>query len=274
MVRCDPTIYDGAAVHYRYGRPPYSPELEALLAGELGLDGSGRLLDVGCGPGTLTVRLARLFGEAVGLDPDPEMIAEGRRAAGERGIANITWVQARAEDLPGAAPGSYRMVTFGSAFWWTDEVRVAEAVYDMLEPGGALVLVMHKAGAGAVPPGPGAPPIPHAEIEARVEKYLGSARRAGQGAAPARTRGDGEDAIARTRFGGPRVIFLPGLPDLVRDAESVLSGYFSFSWSAPHLFGDRVESFAAEVRELLRARSPEGVFWDWPGDTKAIIARK
>jgi SAM-dependent methyltransferase len=210
MVRYDPAVYDGAAVHYRCGRPAYSPGLEALLAGELGLDGSGRLLDVGCGPGILIVRLAGLFEEAVGLDPDPEMIAEGRRAAEERGIANITWVRALAEDLPGAVPGTYRVVAFGSSFWWTDEVRVAEAVYDMLEPGGALVLVMHKAGAGAVPPSPGPPPIPHAEIEALAEKYLGSARRAGQGAAPpVRARSDGEDAIACTRFGVPRVIFAP-----------------------------------------------------------------
>jgi SAM-dependent methyltransferase len=272
MVRYDPTVYDGAAVHYRYGRPAYSPGLEALLAEELGLDGSGRLLDVGCGPGILTVRLARLFEEAVGLDPDPGMIAEGRRAAEERGIANITWVHALAEDLPGAAPGTYRVVTFGSSFWWTDEVRVAEAVHDMLEPGGALVLIMHKHDGRAVPPSPGPPPIPHAEIEALVEKYLGSARRAGQGAAPA--HGADEDAIARTRFGVPRVIFAPGIPDLVRDTKSVLSGYFSFSWSAPHLFGDRVEAFATEVRGLLRARSPEGVFWDWPGDTKVVLARK
>jgi SAM-dependent methyltransferase len=274
MVRYDPTIYDGAAVHYRYGRPAYSPGLEALLAEELGLDGSGRLLDVGCGPGILTVRLARLFEEAVGLDPDPEMIAEGRRAAEERGIANITWVQAQAEDLPGAAPGPYRVVTFGSSFWWTDEVRVTEAVYDMLEPGGALVLVKHKpAERPTVSPGP--PPIPHAEIEALVEKYLGPARRAGQGPGlGVRTDSADEDAIARTRFGVPRVIFAPGIPDLVRDTESVLSGYFSFSWSAPHLFGDRVEAFATEVRGLLRARSPEGLFWDWPGDTRVVIARK
>ena len=275
MMRYDPTIYGGAAVHYRYGRPGYSPGLEGLLAEELGLDGSGRLLDVGCGPGILTVRLAHLFEEAVGLDPDPEMIAEGRRAAAERGIANITWVQAKAEDLPGAAPGTYRVATFGSSFWWTDGARVAEAVYDILEPGGALVLVLHKGGTGAVPPNPGPPPIPHAEIEALVDKYLGSTRRAGQGAAPLiQTRSDGEDAIARTRFGVPRVIFAPGIPDLVRDTESVLSGYFSFSWAAPHLFGDRVAAFATEVRELLRAQSPEGVFWDWPGDTKVILARK
>jgi SAM-dependent methyltransferase len=275
MMRYDPTIYGGAAVHYRYGRPAYSPGLEALLAEELGLDGNGRLLDVGCGPGILTVRLAGLIEEAVGLDPDPEMIAEGRRAAQERGVANITWVQALAEDLPGAAPGTYRVVTFGQSFWWTDEVRVAEAVYDMLEPGGALVLIMHQVDGRAVPSSPGPPPIPHAEIEALVGQYLGSTRRAGQGAAPAvRPPGADEDAIARTRFGVPRVIFALGIPDLVRDTESVLSGYFSTSWSAPHLFGDRAEAFATEVRGLLRARSPQGVFWDWPGDTKVILARK
>lgn len=275
MVGYDPTIYDGAAVHYRYGRPDYSSGLEDLLVEELGLDGSGRLLDVGCGPGILTVRFAHLFEQAVGLDPDPEMLAEGRRTAAERGIANITWAQSRAEDLPGAAPGTYRVVTFGSSFWWTDEVRVAEAVYDMLEPGGAMVLIKHKAGEGAVPPSPGPPPIPHAEIEALVAKYLGSTRRAGQGAAPGvRTDSADEDAIARARFGVPRVIFAPGIPDLVRDTESVLSGYFSLSRSAPHLFGDRVEAFATELRGLLRARAPEGVFWDWPGDTKVILARK
>lgn len=272
MMRYDPTIYQGAAVHYRYGRPAYSPGLEAVLGEELGLDGSGRLLDVGCGPGVLTVRLAHLFKEAVGLDPDPEMIAEGRRAAQERDIANITWVQALAEDLPAVAPGAYRLVTFGSSFWWTDEARVAEAVYDMLEPGGALVLIMHSPGGRSVPPSPGLPPIPHAEIEALVEKYLGTTRRAGQGAPPA--HGTDEDAIASTRFGVPQVMFAPGVPDLVRDTESVLAGYFSFSFSAPHLFGDRVEAFGTDMRNLLRARSPEGLFWDWPGDTKVILARK
>jgi hypothetical protein len=38
-VTYDPTIYAGAAAHYRRGRPPYSPQLEAVLADELELDG-------------------------------------------------------------------------------------------------------------------------------------------------------------------------------------------------------------------------------------------
>lgn len=272
-VSYDPAIYRGAAAHYRAGRPAYSPELEAVLSEELVLDGGGRLLDGGCGPGILTVRLAHLFEDVVGLDPDPAMLDEARRAAAELGVANIRWVRARAEDLPEAAPGPYRLVTFGQSFHWTDEARVAETVYDMLEQGGSLALIVHSVQGRPVPPSPGWPPIPHDEINALVEKYLGTDRRAGCGMAPARTHRF-EDVLVGTRFGASREVFAPGIPDLLRDTESVLSGYFSLSYSAPHLYGDRVENFAAEVRRLLSSRSPEGIFWDWPGDTVVILARK
>jgi SAM-dependent methyltransferase len=269
----DPTIYLGSAAHYRYGRPPYSKELEAFLTRQAGLDGNGRLLDAGCGPGVLTVRLAHLFAEAVGLDPDAGMLAEGRRAAGEKGISNIRWVQGLAEDLPAVAPGPYKLVTFGQSFYWTDEQRVAGTVYDMLEPGGALALIVHTVPGRPRPPDPGVPVIPHDEITALVQKYLGSTRRAGQGTAPQRAHRF-EDVLVRARFGAPEQFFIPGVPDLLRDSESVLSGYFSFSWAAPHLFGDRLDDFATEVRALLAKRSAQGVFWDWPGDTEVVMARK
>lgn len=268
----DPTIYLGAAAHYRYGRPPYSPQLEGFLAHEFGLDGSARLLDGGCGPGILTVRLASLFAEAVGLDPDADMLAEGQREAQARGITNIRWVQALAEELPDAAPGPYRLVTFGQSFQWTDEHLVAEKVYDMLEPGGALVLVVHTVQGRPAPP-PAGVPIPQDELAEIVVKYLGSINRAGQGTREVRAQRF-EDVLTRTRFGKPESVFLPGIPDLLRDTESVLSGFFSVSFSAPHLYGDRVDEFADDVRALLRERSPDGLFWDWPGDTEVVLARK
>jgi SAM-dependent methyltransferase len=268
----DPTIYQGSAAHYRYGRPPYSPKLEEFVAEKVGHDTSARLLDVGCGPGVLTVRLAPLFAEAVGLDPDADMLAEGRRVADELGLSGIRWVNAVAEDLPDAAPGLFRLVTFGQSFHWTDEQAVAEAVYDMLEPGGTMALIGHTVEGRPRPPSAGTP-IPHAEITAIVEKYLGSTRRAGQGHSPARTHRF-EDVLARTRFGAPQSVFLPGVPDVMRDSESVLSGYFSMSWAAPHLFGERAGAFADDVRALLASRSPTGIFWDWPGDTEIVVARK
>ena len=75
----DPTLYRGTAPYYARGRPPYSRALPVTLAAELGLDGAGRLLDVGCGPGVLAIELAGRFAEAIGLDPDADMLAEAAR---------------------------------------------------------------------------------------------------------------------------------------------------------------------------------------------------
>ena len=225
------------------------------------------------GPGILTVRLSPLFEEVVGLDPDTDMLTEGRRAADQEGLTNVRWVQALAEDLPAAAPGPYRLVTFGQSFHWTNEERVAEVVYDMLEPGGSLALIVHTASGRPRPPSPGLAPIPHAEIRTIVARHLGSTRRAGRGVSASRMHRF-QDVLVRTRFGEPRVLFVPGVPDLVRDSESILSGYFSLSSSAPHLVPDGGKAFAQDVRALLADRSPQGLFWDWPGDTELVLARK
>jgi SAM-dependent methyltransferase len=272
-VSYDPTIYRGSARYYAPGRPPYSRELVATLTDEVGLDGSGRLLDVGCGPGILTVELAPSFDEAIGLDPDADMLAEGTRRARRAGIDNIDWVQALAEDIPELDLGTFRLVTFGQSFQWTDQVRVAEAVYDLLEPGGALALVVNTLEGRPEPEGPGYPPIPHDEIRELVRRYLGPRRRAGQGLRPD-TYERYPDALVRTRFGAPRSVFAPGRPDIVRDVDGVLAGYLSMSYAAPHLFGDRLDAFEADVRALLTERSPTGLFWDWPGDTEILLARK
>jgi ubiquinone/menaquinone biosynthesis C-methylase UbiE len=269
----DPTIYRGSARYYAPGRPPYSRELVSTLTDEAGLDGSGRLVDVGCGPGILTVELAPSFDDAIGLDPDTDMLAEGERRAREAGIDNIDWVQALAEDIPKLGLGPCKLVTFGQSFQWTDREHVAEAVYDILEPGGTLALVVNTVEGRPEPGGPGHPPIPHDEIREIIRRYLGPRRRAGQG-----FRSDPpdryEDALARTRFGTPRVVFAPGRPDVVRDVDSVLAGYLSMSYAAPHLFGDRLDAFMADVRALLVERSPSGLFWDWPGDTEILLSSR
>jgi SAM-dependent methyltransferase len=78
--------FRGAAPYYVQGRLPYAAGLADALARELGLDGHGRLLDVGCGPGVVALRLAHLFDEVVGVDIDPDMLAEAARRAEEEGV--------------------------------------------------------------------------------------------------------------------------------------------------------------------------------------------
>ena len=73
------------------------------------------------------------------------------------------------------------LVTFGQSFQWTDRERVAEAVYDIAEPGGALALIVHAHEGRPAPSGPGYPLIPHDEIHELIRRYLGPRRRAGRG---------------------------------------------------------------------------------------------
>ena len=259
--------------HYLRGRPAYSAELVPTLVAALDLDGSGRLLDVGCGPGVLAITLAESFAESVGLDPDPAMLDVAARRAADLGIGNVRWVRALAEEIPALDLGTFRLVTFGQSFHWTRREQVAESVFDLLEPGGAIVLVVHTVEGRPVPDGPGPPPIPHEEIRQVIRRYLGERNRAGQGfSSPPPDRY--EDALARTRFGSPEILFAPGRADLVQDVDLVLDNYLSMSYCAPHLFGDRLDAFDREVRAALASHSPDGRFWDWPGDTEILIARK
>jgi precorrin-6B methylase 2 len=268
----DPLLYAGSAPHYVRGRPPYSAELAATLRAELALDGSGRLLDVGCGPGPLALALAPLFEEAIGIDPDAGMLAEAERLAREAGHANVRFVRGLAEEIGSLLHGRFRAVSFGQSFHRTERERVAEWVYDALEPGGAIVLVAHIVEGRPVPESPGPPPIPHAALVALVERYLGPRRRAGSGFS-ALPQDRSEHALARTRFARSiRTHWCPGRRDIVREADEVLSGYLSLSWCAPHLFGNRLAAFAADVRAELAQRSPDGRFWDWPGDTEVMLA--
>src|SRR5450756_1420588 len=110
------------------------------IARSLALDGRGRLLDIGCGPGTVALRLAPLFEAVVGLDPDAQMLARASLAAVGRGVGNASWVCQRAEALP-AGLGSFRAVTFAASFHWMDRSLVASAVATMLDQGGAAVQV-------------------------------------------------------------------------------------------------------------------------------------
>src|SRR2546425_2498454 len=67
-----------------------------------------RLLDVGCGPGTVTLDLARLVfpGEVVGIDIQTSAIDRARQLASDRKITNARFEVADAYQLP-FADGSF-----------------------------------------------------------------------------------------------------------------------------------------------------------------------
>ncbi|MGH9081104.1 MAG: class I SAM-dependent methyltransferase [Acidimicrobiales bacterium] len=271
----DPQAFEGTAEYYAVGRPPYSAVLADTMARELSLDGTGRLLDVGCGPGVLVLALAQLFDQVTALDPEPGMLQAGRRRCQQAGVANVRWVQGVAEDIGALDLASWRVVTFGQSFHRVQRLEVAEAVYDLLLPGGSLVLISHHVDDGRPRPGnPGYPEIPHATVRKLILDYLGDRTRHYLATWNEGQPGRFEDTLAQTRFHGSRTVYAPGRSDLIRDIDAVVANYFSLSYSAPRWFGSRRADFEADLRRLLYGHSPDGLFWDWPGDTELVIATK
>ncbi|MCA1701156.1 MAG: class I SAM-dependent methyltransferase, partial [Actinobacteria bacterium] len=237
----DPSLYAGSAGYYAVGRVAYPAEVADALVAALGLDGAGRLLDVGCGPGSLTLLLAPHFAEAIGVDADAQMLTEAARLAEAKQVRNVSWRHLRAEDLPADLPAA-RVVTFAQSFHWMDRLAVATAVRGMLVSQGAVVHVHATTHQGIDTDAALARPRPpHEAITRLVQRYLGAHRRAGQGVLPAGTPAD-EYAVYRVAgFTGPQRLEIPGRV-VQRTAEEVVASVYSLSRSAPHLFGDRLET--------------------------------
>lgn len=249
----DASLFAGTARYYHRGRLPYSLALAQVCEQALGLDGRGRLLDVGCGPGTVARCLAHLFEAVVGLDPDAEMLAEAERLAADQGVTNATWVRMRAEELP-AGLGVYRAVTFAQSFHWMDRPRVAATVRTMIEPDGVVVHVD-----GAHRDLLWDPPLPEDAIEELRIRWLGSDRRAGQSIRNTSPSGESE-IFAAAGFTAPHVVAVPDGRILVRTIDELVAERFATSGTAPHLFGERLAEYEGELREILAAACPSGRF--------------
>ena len=269
----DQALYEGSAPYYARGRLPYPPEMAVVLRDALSLDGAGRLIDVGCGPGLVALLLAGLFSEVVGVDPDPGMIGEAQASARARGVANARWVQMTAESLPGDL-GRFRVAAFAQSFHWMDREIVASIVREMLETGGSWVHVdatTHRGVDGDA--GLGRPPPPREAIDDLIRTYLGATRRAGLTTLPEGTPAGEDQIMLAAGFSGPVRLGVAGRVH-ERSEDEVVASVFSLSSAAPHLFGDRLAEFEAELRLLLRDRSPAGRFAEQARDVELVIWNK
>ena len=121
-----------------------------------------RVLDVGCGPGLLSIRLADLGLEVTGLDLDPAMIERAQSNANRAGgVGRPSFVVGNASALPFPDASFDVVVSTFSVHHWAEPATGIAEIGRVLRPGGRALIWEIKPGGIPLPFGPRHAHIPN-----------------------------------------------------------------------------------------------------------------
>jgi 2-heptyl-1-hydroxyquinolin-4(1H)-one methyltransferase len=167
--------YRGEAAEFAGGRPPWSlgepqPEIAALIdQGKI----TGDVLDAGCGEAALSLHMAALGHNTVGLDASPTAIELAKAEAARQGLTTATFAVADITDFssyPTGTEGRFDTIV-DSTLFHSMPVELREgyqrSIVRAAKPGASyVVLVFAKTGEGAP-----ANPVTEDELRDVVSKY-------------------------------------------------------------------------------------------------------
>ena len=107
------------------------------------LESGDNVLDVGCGSGWLSRRLAKMVpqGRVVGMDISDEMIRAARRNSLEH--ENILYVTGEAGEIPWEPNFFTHAVSVESAYYWPDPAAGVKEIFRVLRPGGVAWILIN-----------------------------------------------------------------------------------------------------------------------------------
>ncbi len=238
--------FDSTAPFYARCREPYPPGFFREVAHRAGLDGDQRLIDIGCGPGSLAIGFAPFVRSCLGVDVETEMLEAARVEAARAGV-HIDLMQARIEDLP-ADIGVFQAATIGRALHWFDRDE-ALAVLDRIVDANGWIAICWTKGHSAAGHSAG-------------QKWTGTFHdiRRAWSSNPDETcyRINYEEWFRGSRFRKVEEIEVNEtqqvtIPDLIGRA-------LSMSTTSPEVLGDRRPAFESAMREALEPLSSGGIF--------------
>ena len=114
------------------------PVLEKMRLGPV-----DNVLDVGCGAGWLSRRLAKLVpqGRVVGMDVSDEMIRHARRASLD--FENLMFVTGEVEEIPWEPNFFAHAISVESSYYWPDPSAGIREIFRVLKPGGSARILIN-----------------------------------------------------------------------------------------------------------------------------------
>lgn len=193
---------------------------------------------MGCGTGLSTFALARLFEKTVAFDTDIEMISEAKRL--QPNNLNIEW-QLRSDKEITINEGPYRLAIACRSFNWMEQYNVLQKLHKILEIGGGVALIDDGSFWTGNDPW-------QKEIKVVIQSFLGQERKAGKSNYSAPT----EPYITTLANNHYEDVQYQSIPvTRIWNIQSILGYLYSTSFSAKHLYGDRILEFEETMKHRL-----------------------
>ena len=102
-----------------------------------------RILDLGCGTGWASRRLARIAtsGEVVGIDVADEMLRRAEQASA--GIRNVRYLWGSAENIPAEDNHFTKVLSVESFYYYADQRKALDELRRVMAPGGKLFILIN-----------------------------------------------------------------------------------------------------------------------------------
>lgn len=243
-------LFKGTAHYYSRFRPMYPASLIRFLVERFSLDGSGRMLDLGCGTGQLAFRFSDWFERIVGIDMEPEMIEEAIRLSKEIRAENVEWFIGDLDTYKEKSDETFRLVTIAKAFHWMDRVKVLETLDEMVVPGGGVAIIDNYA--------PNKEQLPwQKKVEEVVKRWYGDERRAGN-TTYAHPTISHQTIISNSKF-DLEVYEMPTY-EHVWTVNSIIGNIYSTSYGTKRFLGGNVQLFENQLKEELLALDDTGIY--------------
>ena len=234
--------FNSTVPYYARYREPYPAGFFHEVARRRGLDQAKRLIDIGCGPGSLAIGFAPYVQSCVAVDIETEMLAAARLEAARAGV-HLELIQAPIEDLPSGI-GCFDAVTIGRALHWFDREEALAALERIVQPNGWIAICGTHT---------------HSAAAQRWEGAFHDLRRAwSSNPDESCYHIQIEDWFRGSRFSKSEQIEVVETHQVT--IQDLIGRALSLSTTSPEVLGDRRPAFEAAMREGLQPLSNSGVF--------------
>jgi ubiquinone/menaquinone biosynthesis C-methylase UbiE len=191
----------------------------------------------------------------IAIDPQEDMLREGKLIASEKVITNIRWVKGDSTQITQLIDviKGVDVTVIARAFHWMDREQTLKDLYLLTKQGGGVAVIWDN--------GPRDSITKHKwklALDEAVRFWLGDVRLAGTKGTYTHPSRRFEDYLQESEFRNLEYIEIK--TGRTWTIGQVIGYLYSTSSSSIPVLGDKIEQFEADVRSRLLAINPRGVF--------------